>query len=77
MFQQQRNKNAQKRQTAESAIPALTNVLQIHQRICELSIANIVRKQNLPNSLTATATSVQDVEKLLASESEKFNQIQG
>jgi hypothetical protein len=70
MFQQQRSKNADKRQAAESVIPALTNVLQIHQRKCELSIANIVRKQNLQKSLIATATSVQDIEKLLASKSE-------
>jgi len=75
MFQQQRNKNAEKRQAAASLIPALTNVLQIYQRICELKIANIVRKQNLQNSIVVT--SVRDVEKLLASETEKLNQIQG
>jgi hypothetical protein len=73
MFQQQRNRNAEKRQAAVSAIPALTNVLQIHQRICELSIANIVRKQNLQKSITVT--SVQDVEKLFAKETEGLNSI--
>lgn len=40
MFQQQRNKNAEKRQAAATLIPALTHVLQIHKRICELSFAN-------------------------------------
>jgi hypothetical protein len=74
MFQQQRNRNAEKRQAAVSAIPALTNVLQIHQKICELTIASIVRKQNLQKSINIA--SVRDVEKLLASEAEKFNQIQ-
>jgi len=74
MFQQRRNRNADKRQAAVSAIPALTNVLQIHQKICELSIANIIRKQNLQKSINIA--SVRDVEKLLASEAEKFNQIQ-
>ena len=57
-----------------SAIPALIDVLKIHQKICELSIADIVRKQSLNKSITIT--SVQDVEKLLASETEKLNQFQ-
>jgi hypothetical protein len=75
MFLQQRSMNAEKRKAAASLIPALTNVLQIHQRICELKIANIVRKQNLEYS--STIIFVRDVEKLLARETEEFNRIQG
>jgi hypothetical protein len=72
MFQQQRSRNAEKRQAAVSLIPALTNVLALYQRICELKIANIVKKQNLQNSIT-----VREVEILLARKTEELNSIQG
>jgi hypothetical protein len=60
---------------AATAIPYLTNVLRIHLRICELSIADIVRKYNLKMSITII--SVRDVEDLIASENEETNSIPG